>query len=199
MQTTFSGEWRESHERSVSLPETKLVDFEVYLEWLYTGHVVTLDNMRDLGPTLLRLYLLGDFLIDDRFCNTVIDALIGDSQAADPWLLFDSATIDSLWNKTMPGSEMRKVLVDLILRDLSGDEFSPCFTDRGNWCHDVTAEVLTRMSATKQLAVEMFAVLKAPARSKVKQATRSAVGHPKDNKNKCTDYHKHGEGYPICT
>jgi hypothetical protein len=32
MQTTFSGEWRESHERSVSLPVTKVADFEVYME-----------------------------------------------------------------------------------------------------------------------------------------------------------------------
>lgn len=72
MQTTFSGERRESREKSVSLPETKVADFEVYLEWLYKGQVVTLDHMSYLGATLIRLYVLGDFLVDDRFCNAVI-------------------------------------------------------------------------------------------------------------------------------
>lgn len=197
MQRMFSRNWRESRDGRVSLPETKVADFEVYLEWLYTGYVVTLDELWSLGPTLLRLYLLGDFLIDDRFCNAVIDALIGDSQAVSPWLVFYPTDIDSVWNKTMPGSRMRKVLVDLIIRDLSRDIASPSFKNKGTWCHEVTVDILARMAETKQAAVELFAVFEDQA--KVRQAMRSAVGHPKNNKNKCADYHKHGEGYPACT
>lgn len=65
MQTTLGGDWGESHKKRVSLPEVKVSDFEVYLEWLYMGHVVTLDDLYTLGATLIRLYHLGDFLIDD--------------------------------------------------------------------------------------------------------------------------------------
>lgn len=197
MQTTFSGEWRESHERSVSLPETKVADFEVYLEWLYTGQIVTLDDRRHLGATLIRLYMLGDFLHDDRFSNAVMDALISESNCGCPWLRFSPADIDSVWNKTMPGCRMRKVLVDLIIRDLGGDITSPCFGEKGTWRHEVTVEVFARMLETKQVAVAMFTSL--GEQVKVQQAIRSAVGHPEDSKNKCTDYHKHGEGYPACT
>lgn len=97
----------------------------------------------------------------------------------------------------MPGCGLRKVLVDFIIRDLGGDANSPYFDESGTLRHHVAAEVLARMSETKQVAVEMFAALEAKA--KVKDATKSAVGHPIDNKNKCADYLKHGEGCPRCT
>jgi hypothetical protein len=197
MQTTFGGEWRESHERRVSLPETKVADFEVYLEWLYTGQVVTLDKMKDLGPTLLRLYVLGDFLVDDRFCNAVIDSLIRESSSRWPFLRFWPADINSAWDKTMPGSRLRKVLIDLMIRDLSGEMTAPCFRGKGTWCHAVTAEILSRMAENKQVAVKMFTVL--AEQVEMRQSMSSAVEHPRDNKNKCADYHKHGEGYPACT
>jgi hypothetical protein len=197
MQTTFDGDWRESHEKRVSLPEIKVCDFEVYLEWLYTGHVVNLDDYMSLGPALIRLYVLGDFLSDDQFSNAVMDALIRESQRWTPRLAFATVDVDFAWDKTMPGSGLRNVLVDLIIRDLSGDPSSHPFRGRGTWCHEVTAEVLTRMSVTKQLAVGMFAALKSEA--SVRRVARSAVEHPKDNKNKCADYHKHGEGHPKCT
>jgi hypothetical protein len=196
MQTTFDGDWRESHEKRVSLPEIKVCDFEVYLEWLYTSHVVTLDDMYRLGATLVRLYLLGDLLIDERFCNVVIDTLIHHAQVAYPFLVFDPADLDAVWDKTMPGSGLRNVLVDLIIRNLC-QRVSPVFRARGSWCHGVIDDVLARMAETKQVAIEMFAALE--SHTSVRRVARFAVEHPKDNRNKCADYHKHGEDYPACT
>jgi hypothetical protein len=196
-QKTSSGDWNESHEGRTSLPETKLADFEVYLEWLYTGHVVTLDGYRSLGPTLIRLYVFGDFLSDDRFSNAVIEALILKSHRGYPWLTFSLADIDFGWDKTMPGCRLRKLLVDFVIRDLSADITSPCFMDKSSWCSEVTAEVFARMANSKQIAVEMFARDRNPKRMDL--AIQSAVEHLKDNKNKCADYHKHGEGHPACT
>ena len=197
MQTTLGGDWKESHEKRVSLLEVEVSDFEVYLEWLYTGHAVTLDALYNLGTTLVRLYLLGDFLIDDRFCNAVIDTLIRDSRAHYPWTIFLSEDIDYVRRKTVPGSRLRKVLVDLIIRDLSGDSHTLRFSNKGAWSHEVTAEVLARMVESKQVASQSFDAVKGP--SNVQQAMGSAVEHPKDNKNKCADYHRHGEGYPKCS
>ena len=127
MQTTFGGEWKESQEKSVSLPETKVADFEVYLEWLYTGQIVTLDDLLNLGTTLIRIYVLGDFLIDDRFSNAVMDTLILECHRAHPWLRFSPADIDFAWEKTMPASRLRKVLVELIICDLGEDWNAPFF------------------------------------------------------------------------
>ena len=71
------------------------------------------------------------------------------------------------------------------------------FDKKGTWCHEVTAEVLTRMSASKQVAVDMFAAFE--DHDKMKQTLSLAVCHPQDSKDKCADYHKHGEGYPRCS
>ena len=101
-----------------------------------------------------------------------------------------------VWGKTFAGSRLRKVFIEFIIRDLSGDLDSPLFEDRGAWSHEVTAEVLARMAESKNVAIAMFAALRSPLH--VRQAMRSAVEHPKDNKNKCADYHKHGEDYPKC-
>ena len=195
MQTALGGDWKESHEKRVSLPKVRVSDFEAYLQWLYTGHVVLLDRPYDSGFALLRLYLLGDFLVDDRFCNAVMDFIIRESGTL--LLAFLSEEIDYVWNQTTPGSRMRRVLVDLIIRDLSGDTASTYFCNRGAWNSEVTAEVFARMAEFKDVALGMFAALEGP--SNVQQSVKSAVKHPRDNENKCADYHKHSEGYPRCT
>ncbi|GAB7330680.1 hypothetical protein MBLNU13_g02244t1 [Cladosporium sp. NU13] len=44
-QRTFGDNWIETQKKHVSMPETRVSDFEVYSQWLYTGHVVTLDDL----------------------------------------------------------------------------------------------------------------------------------------------------------
>lgn len=97
----------------------------------------------------------------------------------------------------MPGSRLRKVIVDLTIRYVSGDRRSPYFVNKDAWSREVTAEVIARTSESKQVANELFAVTK--GLFKVRRAMNSAVEHPKDNKNKCADYHKHDESYSRCT
>ena len=59
MQTTLGGNWKESHQKRVSLPKAKVCDFEMYLEWLYTTQIDLLDTSSGRGVTLVQLYLLG--------------------------------------------------------------------------------------------------------------------------------------------
>ena len=196
MQTALGGDWKESHEKRVSLPKARASDFEVYLEWLYTGHVVLLDMSLSRGYALVQLYLTGEFLVDDRFCNAVMGVIIRECSIYPRMLDFCPKHINSIWSETTPGSRIRRVLVDFIIRDLSGDGFLPLFRRKDAWSHEVTADVFARMAESKEVALGVFAALKGP--SDVQQSVRSAVKHPKDNKNKCADYHKHGEGYPRC-
>lgn len=126
-----------------------------------------------------------------------MDILILESQRCYPQLVFSAADVDFARDKTMPGSWLRKILVELIIRDLGIDFTSPNFQEKGNWCREVVAEVFARMAESKQTAVEMFA--REMNRHQMNRAFRSVVVHPKDNKNKCADYHKHGEGYTPCT
>ena len=169
----------------------------MYLEWLYTDQVVLLDRTRGRGAILVQMYLLGDFLIDDRFCNAVIEILIRGSGATDPLLLFSFEDVDSIWSVTTPGSRLRTDSADLIVRDLSGDRGAPYFKRRGTWGHDVAVEVLARMAEFKLAALKIFAAIEDS--TETLETIKSAVGHPKDNKNKCADYHKHDERYSRCT
>lgn len=67
--------WKEAHDKRVPLPEVEPVDFEWYLEWVYTGHLTPReeDGKHNRGATLIRLYILGDYLDDAKFCNSIMD------------------------------------------------------------------------------------------------------------------------------
>lgn len=104
MQTTLGGDWKESHEKRISPPKARVSDFEMYLEWLYAGQVVLLDRTRGRGVILVEMYLLGDFLIDDQFCNAVTEILIRESGATDQLVLVSSEDVDSVRSETTPGS-----------------------------------------------------------------------------------------------
>lgn len=183
IQTTLNGEWKESGDKRVLLPETKVSEYEAYMEWLYA-----------IGKTLVRLYLLGDFLGDDRFDNAVIDTLISGCQAVSPWR-FAPADLDFVWERTLPGSTLRKFLVELIVRFVSSDWAAPYFHKLGSCSKYVTADIFARMSESSEVADEILWPL--GDNGKIRKAMKAAVEHPKDNKDKCA-YHRHNEGYPRC-
>jgi hypothetical protein len=122
MQTTRSGEGRESREKRVYLPETHVSDFEVYLEWLYTGHVTMLHTWIVQSFQLIPLWLLGESLGDDQFCNAIIDIIVhpppGEARID---LLYFWLDINQAWSKTRPGFMLRKILVELIVCDIGRD------------------------------------------------------------------------------
>jgi len=194
MQTALGGHWRESHEKRVSLPKVKVCDFEVYLEWLYTGHVVTLDESESRGIAFVQLYLLGDFLDDDRFCNAVIDMLIDKSRHGGPEpITFWPQGLNRVWSETFPGSMLRRVLVDFIILERGGLSRTVKFICKNDWSKDLMAGVLTRIGEHKEVAGALLMII----RDKIQEAIKSAVQHPGDQ-DKC-NYHKHGEGYPRCS
>lgn len=61
----------------------------------------------------------------------------------------------------------------------------------------MVVEVLARMAESKLTALIIFAAIEDS--TETLETIKSGVGHPKDNKDKCVDYHKHDESYPRCT
>jgi hypothetical protein len=53
------------------------------------------------------------------------------------------------------------------------------------------------MAESKLTALIIFAAIEDS--TETLETIKSGVGHPKDNKDKCVDYHKHDESYPRCT
>ena len=141
-------DWKEARERRVQLQESTVADFQLYLQCLYTDRMVAL-NHYDSGNssmTLTRLYVLGDFLGDDRFCKNVIDALIGNSVLMNTGIVFSSAAVDFAWEKTASGSSLRKVLLELIMCNLGSVSFAPVFYGMGAWSKEVSVDVFRYMT-----------------------------------------------------
>jgi hypothetical protein len=163
-----------------------VADFQLYLQYLYTGRMATLDH-NDTGTssmTLVRLYVLGDYLGDNRFCNNVIDALIGRSVLVDFGMVFSSAALDLAWEKTTPGSILRKVLLEVMMCNLSSIPFPFFFEDMGAWSKEVSVDVFRHMTGYPCI------------QDAIKAAERNIGGEISDM---CSEYHRHGEGEPKCS
>lgn len=116
----LKNDWKEAREKRIDLPGTKVVDFQIYLQWLYTGRIAELNYAESPAnsATLIRLCILGDYLGDSRFSNAVIDTLIENSSYVVSGMVFESSTVDLAWEKTSPGSPLRGLRVSFIIGDI---------------------------------------------------------------------------------
>ena len=90
-QAACSGNWRESKEKLVRLPEQSSGAFSIYLHWCYTGIIDLWDGNENVtariranaqiritpDPRIMRLsqsYVLGDMLGAPQLCNALIDS-----------------------------------------------------------------------------------------------------------------------------
>ena len=123
LRAALNGNWKESQEQRVPLPDTEPVDFEVYLEWLYTSQLdprdAETDDDDDRGTMrcmmVVRLYILTDFLDDAKFCNEVIDLFsFDDTTRATAWTpcLLSVEALSISWASTSVGSPLRNVLLE---------------------------------------------------------------------------------------
>lgn len=95
MQSALKNDWKEGQERQISLADHEPETLEGYINWLYTEEVTLKDaeekcRHHGLGATqqfqhsecshmqclkVVKMYTLGDYLNDKRFCNAVIDTM----------------------------------------------------------------------------------------------------------------------------
>lgn len=132
------GDWRESSEKVVRLPEADIEPFSIYVAWLYTSnvdassellinqgpkYVTALDNT-DRELILERLtdaYLLGDMLQDVKFRNALVDEVMALVEAL-KWLP-DVEALEDTWDRLPHGSTMAKLWVDYVASDCKEETF----------------------------------------------------------------------------
>lgn len=121
--TALKGPWRDG-ERPLTLEDTDARNFELYLNWLYNSvidlayssraespdDINTLTYLKSECMRLVELFVLGDMIMDRRFCNAVLDA-IGQFTGAGAFILHKDI-ISLVWSKTTPDSRLRMVLID---------------------------------------------------------------------------------------
>ena len=123
-ESALKGPWREKETQTVTLPEQEPALFEVYLESIYTPNTKLLayvrlhadelvnddeDNFNRRWKTdqkamhaLIKLYILGDFLGDAKFKDSVIRSIVEginndtlETKDAAPRLVFENTRSDS--------------------------------------------------------------------------------------------------------
>lgn len=106
------GEWKESDERTVRLPEINPDVFKVYLTFLYTGEVdADVDYEEADAPTLLiKCFALGEMVQDVRFKNSVIDKYLYTTESDGE--IASSGTIQLLCEAVHSESTMMRLCVD---------------------------------------------------------------------------------------
>lgn len=177
--------WKEAQEKRVALPEAKPVDFEVYLERVYSSQLAPreAETPEELGTMLVRLYILGDFLDDARFCNRVMDVF---SPGADLhaiwgfWVLGDIA-FSLAWAKTSVGSPLRTALLRNITHNIVHRE--------GQF------QTLLKSSFPRELLLDLFQHLESKHRLThiLRPSTKLSAAIPG-----CA-YHRHDEENPKCS
>jgi hypothetical protein len=81
MNKVLSNGWKEAEEQRIRLLETQAATLEVYLHWMYTGHlIVELTQTESVSLQCVKLYILGDYLSDTVFCEAVVEKMVDRSQ-----------------------------------------------------------------------------------------------------------------------
>lgn len=111
----LANDWKEAHERRINLPEAQPEMLEIYLHWIYTGHLIVENTRkRTVSWQLVKLYILGDYLNDAAFCESVINRIVDRSQGSegvDP----NHVAITLAWDSTPTDSPLRLVIKELWL------------------------------------------------------------------------------------
>ncbi|CRL25582.1 BTB/POZ fold [Penicillium camemberti] len=125
----MSGSWKESKERTIELPEDDPKAFSIYSHWLYFAEIPGILEAAKKGESakksaqkyydLVSAYVLGDKLLDAKFQNSVIDAIVETCSKADSKdgkVYFpDANAVSHAYNNTTKSSNIRKMLVALYL------------------------------------------------------------------------------------
>lgn len=143
-------------ERSVILPYQGSHDFQLYMQWLYTGRL----HMSKTGETkaatektnLMKAYLFGALLEDVDYQDTVMDALrdwIRTANAHDRAVLVEEWVV-RIFHRTQATSPLRKFWVDIAVWCLDDKFWEKNKRDLPEeFVQDAAAGLATRVQANK--------------------------------------------------
>ncbi|KAF2643924.1 hypothetical protein P280DRAFT_514907 [Massarina eburnea CBS 473.64] len=118
----LGSDWAEAQDRVIHLTEYPAHTFEIYMQWLFSNNVHSLGVVPDGHSTVLsewsvlvEAYLLGDYIQDTKFKDTVIDAMF--SCAINIPLSDDlqkpCMSADEIYHNTPRHSPLQRLVVDL--------------------------------------------------------------------------------------
>jgi hypothetical protein len=132
---------------------------------------------------LVRLYILGDFLDDAKFCNKVMDIVTPSSHARGAWSHWglDAASLNLSWAKTSAGSPLRSALLETLTYNIFHGEGKFQKLVEGH----VTTELFLDLFQHLENKLGLMTLLK-PSTNSSKLSTGCA-------------FHRHDEENPKCS
>ena len=144
----LKGDWKEATGHPFTIPEANEDAFAAYVDWLYTEGLKDLyidPSCESSDHTTCKKcfldwyfppYLLGDYLQDKHFCNTVIDQFL--AKIVQLEIQPSMRIIEKCWNMIPKSSGFRRLLVDLEALNCSTSYYNE---NAEKWRHDYLVEV----------------------------------------------------------
>ncbi|KAI8939493.1 hypothetical protein NX059_003264 [Plenodomus lindquistii] len=154
----MSGNWQESKERCVKLPEDDAPTFKLYLHFLYTGKIAitseALDariEARDHIRTIARLYILAEKLQDVITRNATVEEMLEACRTPNSdgeTYCMGTETVNIIYEGSPPGSPMRRLVVDIYTCRATKD-WSQLFQLDNAWPRDFLPELVSSLIAKR--------------------------------------------------
>lgn len=148
-----SKKWREGQEKIVRLPEVQPDVFKAYCGWLYSGRCPeplctedsdTAQQASEINR-LIDLHLLGETLDDIQLRNRSITVLFQSMRNQN--LVAHHSHVKLVWESTLPHSQLRKMLVHVIVSRLDDKIFAKSVTQYPpEFVQDIAVTFMTAQS-----------------------------------------------------
>lgn len=160
-------EWEEGQKRTVGLPEEHYELVYTYVRWVYAGKIYTISrepNGEPLFENLIKLYVLGEKLIDDAFQDSVLNSIVSMSReehGLKRTRIFPGPDlVITLYNGTPPSSPARKLLAHMFVSRARSD-WMESKDDMGRWdvpeaFKDDVVAAFVRLFAAGRFAFNIF-------------------------------------------
>ncbi|KEQ71847.1 hypothetical protein M436DRAFT_50601, partial [Aureobasidium namibiae CBS 147.97] len=166
----FDGSFSEAAKGKLFLVDERVNVFSIVNQFVYTRELSDKDNYELDWDVLIRAWIFGDKYLMPSLQNKVMTTLI-EKHTRDNFL--PTLQFKLIWNNTLPGSPLRKVMVDLVAYKC---DLGPFLSMDGGqrWPHEALIELLTVVGAKRKEDIGKRAL-------------------PESNMGKC-HYHIHADG-----
>jgi len=180
----LTGSFKEAEDGVVTLKNDDPGTFSRFNGWLYTGVLLGEEEMKvkDSYTPLIDLYLFAEKMMMPSLENDVIDAMLRLAEESDCSL--DSEQIQKLWDGTGPSSKLRKFAVDQHVYWMSNlDVLGP------HHPHEFVTAV----------ACSLWKFLRGKDPAVRPSEEELGIWYEPDMwESRCSNYHVHEPGKPIC-
>jgi hypothetical protein len=107
--TAFDGNFAESETQSIDLDDVDTEVFGLFVQWLYTQDLRSVDKDYPMGDLLIKLWVLADRLIAPKCQNSTVCAIEARLRR-DKFVRTDQ--VKYIYDNTIPGSPLRRLIVD---------------------------------------------------------------------------------------